>query len=50
MALDVSGTVMARLDSQTPAEADEAEDEEIDSAGPLQIAVDLDEPAPEQTD
>ena len=48
MALDVSGTVTARLDSEAPAEtgSDEAEDEEIDNAGPLQIAVDLDEAAP----
>jgi exoribonuclease-2 len=48
MALDVSGTVTARLDSEAPTETgnEEAEDEEIDNAGPLQIAVDLDEPAP----
>ncbi len=48
MALDVSGTVTARLDSEAPAETgnDEAEDEEIDNAGPLQIAVELDEPTP----
>jgi len=47
MALDVSGTVIARLDSEA-AEAptsEEAEEDETESAGPLKIAVDLDEPA-----
>ena len=41
MALDVSGTVTARLDTEAPVE--EAEEEETESAGPLKIAVDLDE-------
>ena len=45
MALDVSGTVTARLDSEAPAtaEAEESEEDETESAGPLKIAVDLDE-------
>ena len=42
MALDVSGTVTARLDTEAPVE-EEAEEEETESAGPLKIAVDLDE-------
>jgi exoribonuclease II len=53
MALDVGGTVTARLDSDAAAPegeqagAEEAEDEDLDNAGPLQIAVELDEtPAP----
>jgi exoribonuclease II len=43
MALDVKGTVTAHLDAPAAAEdaADEAEDEEAMSAGPLTIAVDL---------
>ena len=48
MALDASGTVTARLDSEGPAatEAPEVEEEEGDegeAAGPLKIAVDLDD-------
>jgi exoribonuclease-2 len=42
MALDVGGTVTARLDSEAPAE-EESEEDETESAGPLQIAVDLNE-------
>ncbi len=43
MALDVNGTVTAHLDAPTAAEneADEAEDEDTLAAGPLTIAVDL---------
>ena len=46
MALDVRGTVLAHLDaggtSQAPAEgSDEAEDEDELPAGPVSIAVDL---------
>ncbi len=50
MALDVSGTVVALLDDAATAQADdEAEegDEEALAAGPLVLAVDTDEPAPE---
>ena len=43
MALDVSGTVTARLDSAPTAEP-EADEEDTESAGPLKIAVDLNEP------
>jgi len=46
MALDVSGTVIAHLQAQTGNEPSESEDEEIESAGPLQIAVDLEETPP----
>ena len=42
VALDVGGTVTARLDSEAPAE-EESEEDETESAGPLQIAVDLNE-------
>jgi len=46
MALDVHGTVSARLDSEAaPASEAEAEDDETEAAGPLHIAVDLDEPS-----
>ncbi len=47
MALDVAGTVLARLDAEAAPEAslEEAEDDDGASAGPLHIAVDLDEPA-----
>ena len=46
MALDVHGTVSARLDSEpAPAVEAEAEDDETEAAGPLHIAVDLDEPS-----
>jgi exoribonuclease-2 len=43
MALDVNGTVTAHLDAPTEAEneADEAEDDDTLAAGPLTIAVDL---------
>ncbi len=43
MALDVNGTVTAHLDAPTAAEneADEAEDDDTLAAGPLTIAVDL---------
>ena len=45
IALDVAGTVIERLDSGAPTpEADAAEDEDDAPAGPLAIAVDLDEP------
>jgi len=41
----VSGTVIAQLQVQTSPEADvESEEDDIENAGPLQIAVDLDEP------
>jgi exoribonuclease-2 len=45
MALDVGGTVTARLDSEVPgaAEAEDSEDDETESAGPITIAVDLNE-------
>jgi len=48
MALDVNGTVVAQLSSDAAApEGDaEAEEDDSDNAGPLQIAVDLNEPAP----
>ena len=46
MALDVHGTVTARLDSEAAPTAEvEAEDDETEAAGPLHIAVDLDEPS-----
>jgi exoribonuclease-2 len=42
MALDVRGTVIAHLDAQSQdAEAEEAEDEDDLPAGPVTIAVDL---------
>ncbi|MFM7025836.1 MAG: ribonuclease catalytic domain-containing protein [Limnohabitans sp.] len=45
MALDVSGTVTARLDTEDPAapQEPEVEDDESESTGPLKIAVDLDD-------
>ena len=45
MALDVSGTVIARLDSEAPAaeSADDSEEDDTDTAGPLKIAVDVNE-------
>ena len=45
MALDVSGTVTARLDSEAPAteSADDREEDDTDTAGPLKIAVDVNE-------
>lgn len=51
MALDVRGTVLAHLDaggtSQAPAEGgDEAEDEDELPAGPVSIAVDLNDSTP----
>jgi exoribonuclease-2 len=49
MALDVSGTVTAHLDAppaQTDPEADESDEEEAQSAGPLTIAIDLNDSAP----
>ena len=42
MALDVSGTVLARLDSEAPS-SEEAEEDDTESAGPLRIAVDVNE-------
>lgn len=47
MALDVSGTVIAQLssDAATPETDAETEEDDSDNAGPLQIAVDLNEPA-----
>jgi len=45
MALDVNGTVTAQLGMETASAEAENEEDEADSAGPLQIAVDLDEPA-----
>jgi len=48
MALDVNGTVTAHLDAppaQTDAEADESDEEEAQSAGPLTIAIDLNDSA-----
>lgn len=42
IALDLSGTVVERLDS-TPAAGDEAEEEEEVAAGPIAIAVDVNE-------
>ena len=47
IALDVHGTVIERLDA-APAEADAAEEDEEEAAGPIAIAVDLadGEPAP----
>ena len=45
MALDVSGTVTAQLGMEAAAPETESEEDEAESAGPLQIAVDLDEPA-----
>jgi exoribonuclease II len=49
MALDVGGTVTARLDTEaadtaTTADVDEAEEDDTEAAGPLTIAVDLNEP------
>ena len=47
MALDVAGTVLARLDSEVPAPSEEAiEEEDAEAAGPLHIAVDLNEAEP----
>jgi exoribonuclease-2 len=46
MALDVSGTVAARLDTEVPLTEDMEEDE-AESAGPLQIAVDVNETPPD---
>jgi len=46
MALDLSGTVIGQLQTEVPPEAVESEDEELEPAGPLQIAVDLDETPP----
>ena len=48
MALDVGGTVLARLDAGEAAvpAADETEDDETEAAGPLTIAVDLNETPP----
>ncbi len=48
MALDMGGTVIAQLQTQASPEADapaEGEEDDLDNAGPLQIAVDLNEPA-----
>ena len=45
MALDVSGTVIAQLGMEAASPEADGEEDEADSAGPLQIAVDLDEPA-----
>ncbi len=46
--LDVHGTVLERLNQvvEPGAAADEAEDDEDNAAGPIAIAVDMDEPAP----
>lgn len=45
VALDVSGTVLERLDAEAaPVEEDEADDGEALAAGPIAIAVDLNEP------
>ena len=46
MALDVGGTVIAQLDSDDSTPDGEVEEDDNDNAGPLQIAVDLNEPAP----
>ena len=49
MALDVSGTVIAQLNTDaagTETQAGDTEEDDTDNAGPLQIAVDLNEPAP----
>ncbi len=46
MALDVSGTVIAQLDTQVASTETEVEEDDTESAGPLQIAVDLNDPAP----
>ena len=46
MALDVNGTVIAQLQTPMEVDATESEEEEIESAGPLQIAVDLEETPP----
>ncbi|MBM3387033.1 MAG: RNB domain-containing ribonuclease, partial [Betaproteobacteria bacterium] len=46
MALDVAGTVLAHLDSQAPSEDEADEEEDTEAAGPLHIAVDLDEATP----
>ena len=44
VALDVSGTVIARLDTAaTEAEADEGDDDDSLAAGPIAIAVDVSE-------
>ena len=46
VALDVSGTVLERLDADAaPVEEDDAEDGEALAAGPIAIAVDVNEPA-----
>ena len=45
MSLDVGGTVTAQLQDPAAAPSPEQEEEELESAGPLQIAVDVDEPA-----
>ncbi len=45
VALDVSGTVLERLDAEAaPAEAEETDEDESLAAGPIAIAVDLNEP------
>jgi len=46
MALDVSGTVIAQLDAQATNVEAEGEEDDTDSAGPLQIAVDLNDTSP----
>lgn len=46
MALDVSGTVIAQLDAQASGVEAEGEEDDTESAGPLQIAVDLNETSP----
>jgi exoribonuclease-2 len=43
MALDVGGTVTAHLDAAPDAETEEGEDDDSLSAGPLTIAVDVNE-------
>jgi len=46
MALDFSGTVIAQLDAQATNVEAEGEEDDTDSAGPLQIAVDLNDTSP----
>lgn len=43
VALDVGGTVIARLDTATEAAADDSEDDDTLAAGPIAIAVDVSE-------
>jgi exoribonuclease II len=46
VALDVAGTVIERLDAEAaPTDGDEAEEDDTLAAGPIAIAVDVNEPA-----